>query len=147
VTRALVLACVMLATSVASADVVTVGQCSTPGWSWRQIAHGGTCSPTICTSDSQCGGGHCVEVDRCTRTRNIDQGDAPPDGTYEEPTEQLCAANGSCAATQAHCTHQHECTAPPAPATSGSCSIGHARVAAGWLVVLAALVLAARRRT
>jgi hypothetical protein len=148
---ALALSCTALAAGVVSADAIIEPQCE-HGWTAQHAGHGSYCGPHVCTTDGQCGGGHCVDVARCFRSQPMDTGMAvlPPGAappTYEAPIDALCGANDSCA-VGSHCMHERECTEPP----HGMCSVirtrGHRPPVA--CVVVAALAIGrfgiARRR-
>ena len=120
---AAILSTVAFAAGIASADAIAEPSCE-HGWSARYAGHSAYCAPHVCTSDSECGGGSCVEVARCFRTQPMDTGMAvlPPGAsipTYEAPIDTLCGPDGSCAAGS-HCTHERECTEPQ---HSGLCSV------------------------
>ena len=147
--RAMLIMLVLVLAGTASADAIDVPQCE-HGWIAQHHGHSASCAPPICTTDAECGSGHCVDVARCFRTQPMDTGrtvlpPGAPQPTYEAPIDALCAADGSCAA-EAHCAHERECTAPPTH--GGLCSVGHAGAPSSTfaLIALALLVTAAARR-
>jgi len=149
VTRAIVLLAVLAVATVATADAISMPEC-THGWTARYAGHSAYCAPHVCTSDAECGGGHCVDVARCFRTQPMDTGmvelpDGAPHATYEEPLDAVCAPSGVCAAG-AHGAHEAECTEPPAH--TGMCSMSTGRRPGAVSIALfglVALVLQRRR--
>jgi hypothetical protein len=130
----------LLAATVASADVVGPPADFCPAGSEGQACHSGPfCAPRTCTTDDDCDGGTCRERDLCMDEFDCGGMDTAGEGHPVDEVTGRCGANGTCG--EGTCEAVRVCTG-----AGCGCRAAEPIGAGGLLGALAALLVGRRTR-